>query len=52
MNSFSTKILGVIILISLNYSCDALCNDEDTNRNQKEAAVHQKTDSLNVSTMD
>jgi len=49
MNKLTLQIFAVIILISLNYSCDVLCGDEDSPRSKKEAAVYKKADSLNVS---
>ena len=53
MNNLYVKILAIIILISLNYSCDALCGDDDSSSStRKEAVIYKKTDSLNVSTID
>lgn len=46
------QILAIIILISLNYSCDSLCEDEDSPSSRKEATVYIKADSLQVSTID
>ena len=52
MNNLYFKIIAILILISFNYSCDALCNDEDSPSAKKEAAVLKKADSLNISITD
>ncbi|SEO70183.1 hypothetical protein SAMN05444671_4216 [Flavobacterium sp. CF108] len=40
------SIFLIVILISiLNYSCDSLCEDENSTHDQKEASIH-KTDTL------
>ncbi|MDR6763740.1 hypothetical protein J2Y38_003964 [Flavobacterium sp. 2755] len=40
------SIFLIVILISiLNYSCESLCEDEDSRSDHKEASIH-KTDTL------